>query len=385
MKFSELKKYFGLFILAVAVIIVYKTFDNLGDIFTAIRNFIGLLTPFVIGAAIAFVLSTPCQKLETLLKRTKIGAFKKYRRGFSILFVYVALIFLITFIMVIIIPQLISSITVFGEQIPSMAESLNNWIASLPFVQNSGVDISKFLSENLLTVDRFVNMFDLNNLDKYVKSVANFGSTLFDVFMGIIISIYMLAGRKNIKRAFLRFCRAYMPKKHMSRITSYTKMIADFIKRYIGCQVLDSCIVFMLCLIVLTIMRTEYASVIALMIGAFNLIPYFGAIVAVFISALITLVTSGFMNAIVLVVVLIIVQQLDANLIQPRLVASSLAIKPLLVIFGVIIGGGLFGVLGMFIGVPAVALISNIVTDLVDKRNAAKCPADTADLHTADE
>ena len=121
------------------------------------------------------------------------------------------------------------------------------------------------------------------------------------------------------------------------------------------------------------------------MIGAFNLIPYFGAIVAVFISALITLVTSGFMNAIVLVVVLIIVQQLDANLIQPRLVASSLAIKPLLVIFGVIIGGGLFGVLGMFIGVPAVALISNIVTDLVDKRNAAKSPADTADLHTADE
>ena len=103
MKFSELKKYFGLFVLAVAVIIVYKTFDNLGDIFTAIRNFIGLLTPFVIGAAIAFVLSTPCQKLETLLKRTKIGAFKKYRRGFSILFVYVALIFLITFIMVIII------------------------------------------------------------------------------------------------------------------------------------------------------------------------------------------------------------------------------------------------------------------------------------------
>ena len=195
----------------------------------------------------------------------------------------------------------------------------------------------------------------------------------------------MLAGRKNIKRAFLRFCRAYMPKKHMSRITSYTKMIADFIKRYIGCQVLDSCIVFTLCLIVLSIMRIEYASVIALMIGAFNLIPYFGAIVAVFISALITLVTSGFMNAIVLVVVLIIVQQLDANLIQPRLVASSLAIKPLLVIFGVIIGGGLFGVLGMFIGVPTVALISNIVTDLVDKRNAAKSPADTADLHTADE
>lgn len=386
LKFSELKKYFGLFVLAVAVIIVYKTFDNLGDIFTAIGSFIGLLTPFVIGAAIAFVLSTPCRKLETLLKRTKVSVLKKYRRGFSILAVYVALILLVTFIMVIIIPQLVNSIAVFADQVPSMTENLNNWISSLPFVENSGVDITKFMSENLLTVDRFVRVLDLDNLDKYAKSVANFGSTLFDVFMGVIISIYMLAERKNIKRAFMRFCRAYMPKKHMSRITSYAKMISDFIKRYIGCQLLDSCIVFILCLIVLSIMRTEYASVIALMIGAFNLIPYFGAIVAVFISALITLVTSGFMNAIILVVVLIVVQQLDANLIQPRLVASSLAIKPLLVIFGVIIGGGLFGVIGMFIGVPTVALISNIITDLVNKRNAVQnSGAENANLHTADE
>ena len=203
--------------MAVAVIIVYKTFDNLGDIFTAIRNFIGLLTPFVIGAAIAFVLSTPCQKLETLLKRTKIGAFKKYRRGFSILFVYVALIFLITFIMVIIIPQLISSITVFGEQIPSMAESLNNWIASLPFVQNSGVDISKFLSENLLTVDRFVNMFDLNNLDKYVKSVANFGSTSVPcVYGNNHIDIYACRAQEYQTCIFTLLPRIYAQKTYVA-------------------------------------------------------------------------------------------------------------------------------------------------------------------------
>ena len=125
---------------------------------------------------------------------------------------------------------------------------------------------------------------------------------------------------------------------------------------------------FFLCLIVLSIMRAPYAGVIALMVGSFNLIPYFGAIIAVFISALITLVTSGFMNAVILVAVLIVLQQLDANIIQPRLVANSLSIKPLYVILGVILGGGLFGIIGMFLGVPMVALGKNIIDDIITKK-----------------
>ncbi len=145
-------------------------------------------------------------------------------------------------------------------------------------------------------------------------------------------------------------------------------MIADFIYRYIGCQLLDACIVFVLSLIVLSIIRTQYAAVIALMVGTFNLIPYFGAIIAIVIATLITFVTGGFMPALILVIVLIVIQQVDTNIIQPRLVASSLSIKPLLVIFGVLIGGGLFGVLGMFIGVPVVALVKTILNESINKR-----------------
>lgn len=370
MKFSELKKYFGIFVLAVAVIIVYKTFDNIGIIFSGIGTAIGLLTPFIIGGVIAFVLSTPCQKLELLLKRTKIPFLKKHRRGLAILLIYAAVVLIITFIMVIIIPQLVDSIKKFVDQLPEMIQSLGSWVNSFTFLENTSLDIGKFLSENLLSLDKFAKLFDLSNLDKYAKSVASVGSSVFDFFIGIIVSIYMLSGRKNIRHAASRFCRAFIPNKHTEVIVFYVKKISNFIKKYIGCQILDSCIVFMLCLIVLSIMNTEYASVIALMVGSFNLIPYFGAIIAVFISALITLVTEGFMDAIILVVVLIVIQQLDANLVQPRLVANSLAIKPLLVIFGVVIGGGLFGILGMFIGVPIIALCSSILSDLISKRNS---------------
>lgn len=372
MKFSELKKYFGIFILAAAVIIVYKTFDNIGVIFSGIGTAIGLLTPFIIGGVIAFVLSTPCQKLELLLKRTKISFLKKHRRGLAILLIYAAVVLIITFIMVIIIPQLVDSIKKFVDQLPQMIQSLGSWVGSFSFLEDTSFDVGKFLSDNLLSLDKFATLLDLNNLDKYAKGVASFGSSVFDFFIGIIVSIYMLSGRKNIRHAAARFCRAFIPNKQTEVVTFYVKKISNFIKKYIGCQILDSCIVFMLCLIVLSIMNTEYASVIALMVGSFNLIPYFGAIIAVFISALITLVTGGFMNAIILVVVLIVIQQLDANLVQPRLVANSLAIKPLLVIFGVVIGGGLFGIFGMFLGVPIVALFNSIISDLISKKNAEK-------------
>lgn len=375
LKFTELKKYFGIFVLAVAVIIVYKTFDNIGVIFSGIGTAIGLLTPFIIGGVIAFVLSTPCQKFEILLKRTKIPFLKKHRRGLAILLVYAAVVFIITFIMVIIIPQLVDSIKKFAEQLPEMMQSLGSWVNSLSFLEDASIDIGKLINENLLSLDKFAKLFDLNNLDKYAKGVANFGSSVFDFFIGIIVSIYTLSGRKRIKHAVSRFCRAFMPEKPTEVITFYVKKVGSFVKKYIGCQVLDSCIVFMLCLIVLSIMNTEYASVIALMVGSFNLIPYFGAIIAVFISALITLVTGGFMDAVILVIVLIVIQQLDANLVQPRLVANSLAIKPLLVIFGVVIGGGLFGIIGMFIGVPIVALCSNILSDLINKKNAKQVNA----------
>ena len=181
----------------------------------------------------------------------------------------------------------------------------------------------------------------------------------------------MLLERRNIRHAMSVFARAYIPQKHRRSIAHYSNMISSFTNRYIGCQLLDACIVFFLCLIVLSVMRAPYAGVIALMVGSFNLIPYFGAIIAVFISALITLVTGGFMNALILVIVLIVLQQLDANIIQPRLVANSLSIKPLYVILGVILGGGLFGIIGMFLGVPMVALCKNILDDMISKKTGS--------------
>lgn len=367
MKFSDLKKYLGLFVLLVALIIVYKTFDNFGIILNFFGMIIELLTPFFIGAAIAFVLRRPCRHIEIFFRRTKIEFLKKHRRGLSVLSIYAIVIASIALIMTAIIPQLVNSISRFVEQLPSMLSSLAEWVGSFG-IKIEEVSIQKLLESDFFSISRVFETFNLQNMNKYAKSVMSVGSSVVDIFIGIIISVYILLDRKSIRRAFSRFSKAFIPEKIRKNTSYYAKAVASFINRYISCQLLDACIVFILCLIVLSIMGTEYASLIALMVGSFNLIPYFGAFLAILISALIIFVTNGFVTALIVVAVLIVVQQVDANIIQPRLVASSLSIRPLLVIFGVVVGGGLFGIIGIFIGVPLVALLKNIVVDVINHK-----------------
>lgn len=116
----------------------------------------------------------------------------------------------------------------------------------------------------------------------------------------------------------------------------------------------------------MSIMHVKYAVMLGLFIGLFNLIPYFGAIIAVAISVILTILTGGLSKAIEMTIVVIILQQIDANFINPKIVGESLEISPLLVIFSVTIGGAYFGILGMFLAVPVAAVIKLLITDLVD-------------------
>ena len=115
-------------------------------------------------------------------------------------------------------------------------------------------------------------------------------------------------------------------------------------------------------------MQIKYASLLGFTIGLFNMIPYFGAIIAVIIAGVITLITAGFSKALIMLIVIIILQQIDANIINPKIVGDSLKISPLLVILAVTIGGAYFGIIGMFLGVPVAAVLKILVNDYIDNK-----------------
>lgn len=365
---KELQRYFGIFIIGVALIAVYKTFDSLDRLFDGLHTLGSLLTPFIIGICAAYLLAIPCRKLERLCSKTKLAFLSVHRRGIAVLSVYLVFLGLIALILVSILPSLFKSIAQFMEQFPSLLQGAVGWFNSLGIYTVDQYTIQNLLSEHLFSWDRILGGFSFDSVNRYAKGVMNVGSTLFDIFLGLIISVYLLLDRKNLKQSFARIFRTVIPESHGRILRHYLKKINEFVTLYISCQLVDAVIVFVLSFLALTIMRVEYAPLLALMVGAFNLIPYFGAIAATVLAGLITVFTKSFTSGIIVVVVLIILQQLDANLIQPKLLAGSLNIRPVWVIMGIVLGGGLFGVLGIFLAVPVFALLRIIILDILELR-----------------
>ena len=169
-----------------------------------------------------------------------------------------------------------------------------------------------------------------------------------------------------------RFARALFKKNTYEAVNKYFTKANEVFFTFISSQLLDAVIVGILTTIAMLIIKVKYAPLIGFTIGLFNMIPYIGAIVAVGIGILITFITGGLGKAIAMAIVVIILQQIDANIINPKIVGDSLKISPLLVIFAVTIGGAYFGILGMFLAVPVIAVLKIFVEDYVNFKLKSK-------------
>ena len=187
--------------------------------------------------------------------------------------------------------------------------------------------------------------------------------------MSIIVSVYILLQRTSIVRALRRFLRAVFKKNTYETIDKYFTKANQVFFTFISSQLLDAVIVGILTTVAMLILKVKYAPLIGFTIGLFNMIPYIGAIVAVSIGILVTFITGGFGKALAMAIVVIILQQIDANIINPKIIGSSLEISPLLVILSITIGGSYFGIMGMFLAVPIAVVIKIMLTDFVDSRN----------------
>ena len=159
---------------------------------------------------------------------------------------------------------------------------------------------------------------------------------------------------------------AIFDKKTCDKIEKYIDSTNKIFFKFISSQLIDAIIVGILVTIAMSIIGVKYSVLLGFMIGLFNIIPYFGAIIAVAISILITVITGGISKALIMAIVVIILQQIDSNIINPKIIGNSLEISPLLVIFAVTVGGAYFGVLGMFLAVPVVAVLKIVVNDWIE-------------------
>lgn len=357
------------FVFAVAVILVYKTVDNLGEILNWFGKLFSILMPFVIGILIAYLFYMPTKKLEKVYLKTKNKLIKGKSRAIAIFTVYVIAIIAIILIINFIIPTIIEStkdlISNFQSYYNKTMAVLNN-LPEESFLKN---EIIYKLAEQIKNID-LEKYLNFEQLAQYAKGAINVVTGVFDLFVSIIVSIYILSERDEILGFFNRLSKRIFKEETYNNVEKYFYETNNVFFRFISSQLLDGIVVGIITSIAMKIMGIQYAVLLGFMIGLFNLIPYFGAIIAVIIAGIITIFTGGLDQAVWMVIIVTILQQIDANIINPKITGDSLKISPLLVIFAVTVGGAYFGVLGMFLAVPIATVIKIILEDYIKNVNA---------------
>ena len=358
------KKYLEYLFLIVIAIFFYKLVDMLPADISGIKVFFSIASPIIAGFVITFLLHLPALKIENLLKKTK-GFFSKHSRGISVLLTYIAFFGIIALLIYAIIPIVAKNVVEFGKNIPQYTENAKKMLEEYMDEEGKiwGINVAETINNIPALVSRFLSPEKIMSV---IGSVYSIGSSIITVILSLIISVYMMLDRDSLIKTCGKVLGIFMRGKTVSTIHDYLKRISNIFYRYVYSQLIDALIVSILFSITFYCLRIPYAIFFGVLIGVLNLVPYFGAIIGGVAVSLVTLITNGLTSAIITAVLILVIQQVDANIIQPRIVGETVGIRPLYVLAAITIGGGLFGFFGVLISVPVVASIRMIMIDLVE-------------------
>ena len=365
---KDWSKWIYWFLLGIALILVYKGLDNYDSVMNGIKGLMNVLSPFIVGIFIAYLLYMPARKFEEWFNKVKIKFIRKRSRVLSVITVYLIILAIIVVLFSCIMPIVFGSIADFLNNLQGYITSAVENYNKLPedsFLKGQIVQDAIHSLQNI----NIKQYFNVEQIIGYVTNAISAVFSVIDIFIAIIVSIYILTERKQIIAFLKKLTGAIFKENTYKNIDKYFNNSNEIFFKFIASQFLDAVVVGILVTIALTIMKVKYAPLLGFFIGMFNMIPYVGAIIATVIAVLVTLITGG---AIWMIIVVVILQQIDANIINPKIVGQSLKISPLLVLFAVTVGGAYFGILGMFLAVPVIAILKILINDYIEYKNKLK-------------
>lgn len=357
------------FSLGVALIIAYKCISDFHGLCIVIGKITEVIMPFFMAIIIAYLFYRPACWLEKIISKNKI--LKNKARIISVIGVYIIAIILIALLVNCVIPPIRESTADLVKNVPEYINIAKDYISNID--ENSFLNNINFeqIAKKITEID-FASLLSADKLVEYVNTVIGVVSAIFSVFVTIVVSIYILLERGNIKEGLKKIGKAIFDSQTYSRVSKYFRKSNKILLDFIYCQILDGIIVGILISIAMSIIGVRYAILLGSFIGLFNIIPYFGAIIAIAISIFITLFTGGIEQTIIMGITILILQQIDSNIINPKILGDGLKVSPILIIFAVTVGGEFFGILGMFLSVPVVAIIKLLIDDFVEIKSKLK-------------
>ncbi len=361
----------SMLIVALSAISFWFALSNLGLLQQWLEVFNGLMFPFIFGFGLAFLLNEPVKYVESkVFKSLKISSGAK--RTLATIICLILSIILVTTLLWLVVPSLLNSLNMLISQAPEYAEKIE--VIILNFADQFNINTTQLQEIFNVKEADFINQvkdFIAVGIPALFKQVFGLTSSLFNVLLGIMAGVYILIDKERFVRGIKRTTIALLPAQvssYLIKLTNRTKQIFyDFI---IG-KAIDSAIIGVLCYIGMSVLNLPYAILLSVFVGVTNMIPVFGPFIGA-IPGLIILTIIDPIYFIYFGLFILALQQLDGNVIGPLILGDKLGMPSLFILFSVVVGGGLFGVLGMFLGVPLFALVMSIIKEVVEYREAKK-------------
>ena len=352
--------------LVAIIAIIFLMIANWGVVLAVIGKFLTILMPFILGFFFACFINPLVKRVHSLLNRMKPGKGAKIKKAFSVIISYVVVIGVITVLLIYIIPQIKASIGELGNTIQDgyqyMITHQKELNEKIPFIGLGG---------GIEYIKEFAYKKIMSNGSEIIPYVYHVSSSLlttsYNVLMGLVISIYIILDMKKLKRSARKVVYALSPKKKEQEVWETMKQCSHIFNGFLIGKMIDSLIIGILCLIAMSILKLPYALLLSLIVCITNMIPYFGPIIGAIPGVMIYLFID-IRYAFIFALMILILQQFDGLYLGPKILGDQTGIKPLWVIFGITVGGAYFGVMGMFLGVPVVAVIMYLLQLFLDKK-----------------
>ena len=366
-------------LIVVMGIVIYWALQNIGIIWNALSTLINILSPFILGIGIAFILNVivnlienKCFKGKGKNKKQKSNKIlQKLKRPISILLSILILVAIIFFVLFMVIPELINTVKSLATYIPEIAKNLQNWIFDMIDTYPQVNDIITNINFDWNSIDE-QTMQLLQNwaggiLSSSVNILISITSGITNFVIALIFAIYILLQKEKLGEQFKKLIKAYLPENLMNKTLKICTVSNSVFTKFITGQVTEAFILGFLCFIGMLILRMPYALTISVLIGFTALIPIFGAFIGAAIGFLLIAVQNP-MLAVGFIIFIIILQQIEGNVIYPKVVGNSVGLPGIWVLVAVTVGGALWGIPGIAISVPLASILYALIREGVENR-----------------
>lgn len=357
----DLKKYIILITYAIIGLWIVLNLNTVGNIINCI---IKVIFPFLLGGSIAFILNIPMSFFEKKMFKIKN---KKVLRTIAIIFAILVIVLVIAIVITLIVPRIIEVINLLIENMPYYAEKINNILEETDIelldMKNFNIDVESMKEQ---IVNQIPNLLNFS-----IAIVTNTISAISNIFIAIIFAIYILIDKERLNIQIRKLLNTYIENKRAEKIIKIGKEANNVFKKFFTVQCLEATILGTLCIIVMLILRIPYAIPIGVLIGVTALIPVVGAFIGIIVGAIL-IVSVNPLKVVTFIISIIIIQQIEGNVIYPKVVGNSVGLPGIWVLVAVTIGGSIGGILGMLLGVPIATTIYNLLKEQIRKTEGVK-------------